>query len=162
MARHAVKQATMRACEAIGCADFAPAEWLFCERHDAMLQSDIKAILAKHWRPTGKRTERVQPHPRAGERGNSVLSDRGLSRAAAGGVRMVEDITLTPGDFAVLSRVPLVWWDENNVVLEISFALTETKTTVRKRLAYLYRLRLVERRQNKVIDSPVQIRRIAK
>lgn len=75
---------------------------------------------------------------------------------------MVDDITLTPGDFAVLSRVPLVWWDENNVVLEISFALTETKATVRKRLAYLYRMRLVERRQNKVIDSPVQVRRIAK
>jgi hypothetical protein len=57
MARHAVKQAAMRACEAIGCADFAPAEHLFCERHDAMLQSDIKAILAKHWRPGGKRTK---------------------------------------------------------------------------------------------------------
>jgi predicted transcriptional regulator len=75
---------------------------------------------------------------------------------------MVEDITLTPGDFAVLSRVPLVWWDESNVVLEISFALTETKATVRKRLAHIVALRLVERRKRNTIAATTEIRRIAK
>lgn len=75
---------------------------------------------------------------------------------------MVDDITLTPGDYAVFSRVPLEWWNEQEVIREISSVTGEAKATVGKRLGYLYRLRLVERRRNKTIDSPLQIRRIGK
>lgn len=54
MAQTAVRQTTLRACEAIGCADFAPDGWLFCDRHDAMLQSDIKGILRRKYKPGRK------------------------------------------------------------------------------------------------------------
>lgn len=53
----ALNQSTLRACEAIGCAELVSEGQLFCERHDAMLQSDVKQILAKKWRPGRKPTK---------------------------------------------------------------------------------------------------------
>jgi hypothetical protein len=56
VARHAIKQTRFGHCEAIGCAELCTKGELFCERHAAMLQSDIKTILAKHYRPGHKPT----------------------------------------------------------------------------------------------------------
>lgn len=51
MVRKVATQTKLRACPATGCAEVIPEDQIFCERHDAMLQSDIKTILAKKYRP---------------------------------------------------------------------------------------------------------------
>jgi len=44
-------------CAAIGCrAVILPTE-LFCEQHDRMLQSDIRTILGRHYRPGRRHTK---------------------------------------------------------------------------------------------------------
>jgi hypothetical protein len=47
----------MTICQAIGCADFIPPTAVFCEKHDLMLQADIRTILGKHHRPGKKPTK---------------------------------------------------------------------------------------------------------
>lgn len=46
-----LEQPCFKACRAIGCADFVDRGVLFCDRHDAMLQSDIRTLLLKKYRP---------------------------------------------------------------------------------------------------------------
>jgi hypothetical protein len=45
-------------CRAVGCTAWLPPTQLFCERHDAMLQSDLRAILGKTYKP-GKPPSKV-------------------------------------------------------------------------------------------------------
>lgn len=45
------QRALVSNCHAIGCRNWITPDGVFCERHDAMLQSDIKALIAKHYRP---------------------------------------------------------------------------------------------------------------
>lgn len=45
------EQLQLKACLAIGCLDFVDKGVLFCDRHDAMLQSDIRTLLLKKYRP---------------------------------------------------------------------------------------------------------------
>lgn len=51
MKRRAERQERLGPCRAIGCAEIIPGDHLFCERHDRMLHSDIRTILAKRYRP---------------------------------------------------------------------------------------------------------------
>lgn len=46
------------ACNAIGCQARVPLLKVFCERHDAMLQSDVRTILYRQLR-AGKRQSKV-------------------------------------------------------------------------------------------------------
>lgn len=57
MPARALSQQSIGYCEAIGCAELVPAGTLFCDRHDAMLQSDIQTILGKQYRPGKKQTK---------------------------------------------------------------------------------------------------------
>lgn len=51
-------QLRLKACLAIGCADFVDRGVLFCDRHDRMLHSDIRTLLLKKYRP-GKKPSKV-------------------------------------------------------------------------------------------------------
>lgn len=55
--RGRIEQTRMTICQAIGCADFIPPTAVFCEKHDLMLQADIRTILGKHHRPGKKPTK---------------------------------------------------------------------------------------------------------
>lgn len=43
-------------CNAIGCRALILPREIFCGRHAAMLQSDIRTILHRHYRPQGKQS----------------------------------------------------------------------------------------------------------
>ena len=51
MARQALRQVRLNACQADICHELIPGTSIFCERHDRMLQSDIRTILEKKFRP---------------------------------------------------------------------------------------------------------------
>lgn len=46
-------------CHAIGCLEIYIPAALFCERHDRMLQSDLRTILGKHWRSKAPRQSKL-------------------------------------------------------------------------------------------------------
>jgi hypothetical protein len=75
---------------------------------------------------------------------------------------MVTDVTLTPADYAVFARIPVIWWDEHDAVAEIAHATTETLATTRKRIASLITRRLVERRLVQTIAPTAEIRKVGK
>lgn len=58
-ARHRPEQrALVSECRAVGCTQRIEPTALFCETHDRMLQSDLRTILMKHYRP-GKTPSKV-------------------------------------------------------------------------------------------------------
>ena len=75
---------------------------------------------------------------------------------------MVDDVLLTPQTYRVLERVPATWWDADQVVSEISLTLGLTVTDVRRRLANLTRLRLVESRKRNTIAPSMEIRKVGR
>jgi hypothetical protein len=54
MSRRQLHQSRLHLCRAIGCAEIMVEPALFCERHDRMLQSDIRNLLGKYYRPRRK------------------------------------------------------------------------------------------------------------
>src|SRR5262245_22363695 len=50
------------ACNAVGCRALVLPTELFCRRHDAMLQSDLRALLARTYRPSMKPSKVFQEH----------------------------------------------------------------------------------------------------
>lgn len=75
---------------------------------------------------------------------------------------MTDDITLTKDTYEVLKRVPADWWNEDEVVLEISVALLQPRSRITKRLAHLLALHLVEKRRRQTIAPAIEIRRVGK
>lgn len=73
---------------------------------------------------------------------------------------MPPGITLAPGDFAVLNRIPLDWWDENIAGAEISRALEKTSGDTMRRISRLVTLGLVQRRHNERGAVSSEIRRL--
>jgi hypothetical protein len=69
------------------------------------------------------------------------------------------DATLTPITFAVFCRVPPDWFELDTVVREIGHAVHVLPASVRKRLARLRELGLVEQRTAQTIDARIEIRK---
>jgi len=69
------------------------------------------------------------------------------------------DLTLTATTFAVYARVPPDWFELDTVVREIAHALPHARSSVRKRLAHLHKLGLVEQRVGPTIGAPLEVRR---
>jgi predicted transcriptional regulator len=61
-----------------------------------------------------------------------------------------------------MRRVPAEWWDEEQTVSEIAAALQESRAVVRRRLAHLLALGLVERRRRPTISPRTEIRLVGK
>lgn len=61
---------------------------------------------------------------------------------------MPTEITLTPGEYAVLQRVPSTWWDENVAGAEIGRALGISSGLALRRIARFVTLGLVRRRHS--------------
>lgn len=72
------------------------------------------------------------------------------------------DILLSPDTYRVLQRVPGEWWDDDQTIAEIAAALEESRSVVRRRLAHLLALGLVERRRRPTISPRIEIRRVGK
>lgn len=62
MARAFLTQQAFKPCHAIGCADFVDRAVLFCDKHDRMLQSDIRSLVHKHYRPGKKQSKLFDIH----------------------------------------------------------------------------------------------------
>lgn len=75
---------------------------------------------------------------------------------------MPVDVTLTPGDLAVLKRVPREWWNENVAGAEIAFALATTSADTLRRISRLVTIGLIQRRHGARGPIISEIRRIAK
>lgn len=75
---------------------------------------------------------------------------------------MTDAPLLTPETYAVLVRVPEVWWREDETVMEIAERIHQTRGSVRRRLNALLALNLIEKRRRQTIDPYVEVRRIAK
>lgn len=75
---------------------------------------------------------------------------------------MPADVTLTPNDYHVLSRIPIEWWDENVTGAEIAQTLRLSSGDVLRRIARLVRLGLAERRHAATGPVTSEIRRIGK
>lgn len=50
---------------------------------------------------------------------------------------MDDTITLTPGDYAVLERIPMEWWDENVSIAEIARLLNKPSGDTARRIRRL-------------------------
>lgn len=66
--------------------------------------------------------------------------------AAAPNVEPAGEFTMPAGTYAVLKRVPIVWWSETDAKASIAASTGQLVASVGKRLAYLIRVGLVERR----------------
>lgn len=75
---------------------------------------------------------------------------------------MVSEPLLEPDTFKVLERVPVAWWQEGHVCLEIAIALSQSQTSVKQRIAHLISLGLVERRRRQTIEPATEIRKVGK
>lgn len=62
MARAFLTQQSLKPCHAIGCADFVDKAVLFCDRHDRMLQDDIRRLVHKHYWPGKKQSKIFEIH----------------------------------------------------------------------------------------------------
>lgn len=69
---------------------------------------------------------------------------------------------LTPATYQVLTRVPAEWCNEVRTLRMIALRLDVSRASVRKRLDYLRRLGLVERRRPLTIAPEIEIRRVGK
>lgn len=70
------------------------------------------------------------------------------------------EILLTTGDYNVLKRVPVYWFEEPTVRAEIASRTAESDAGVARRLARLIRLRLIERRDCATVDGYTEVRRV--
>jgi DNA-binding IclR family transcriptional regulator len=75
---------------------------------------------------------------------------------------MLDEITVSARDYAVLSRVPAIWFDLDATVDGIADNTQTTKTDVRRRLSRLCVLGLAERRKRNTLTPTFEVRRIAK
>jgi predicted transcriptional regulator len=75
---------------------------------------------------------------------------------------MLDEILLTTADYAVLSRVPSVWFDEDVTVEGIAEQTQQKKADVRRRLTRLCTQGLIERRKQNTLTPAFEVRRIAK
>lgn len=71
------------------------------------------------------------------------------------------DGTLSARLFAVFKRVPLEWWPEDDVKSQVAIATGQDVKTVARRLVWLRRLHLVERRGSHVLGAKYEIRKVA-
>lgn len=75
---------------------------------------------------------------------------------------MATETTLTPADYAVFSRIPAEWLDENFVSCEIAQAIEQRTGVVMRRVSRLVALGLVERRAGARVAAQTEIRRVGK
>lgn len=73
---------------------------------------------------------------------------------------MPADLTLTKDDYAVFSRIPLEWMDENFVGAEIAQALGIKSGVALRRLSRFVAVGIVERRPGRDVREKTEIRRI--
>lgn len=71
-------------------------------------------------------------------------------------------VQLTPETYDVLKRMSYFWMDESDVVDGLVAAIGVAATNVRKRLDWLRKLHLIERRCNQTLGGVFELRRIAK
>ena len=71
-------------------------------------------------------------------------------------------LTLTPPTYQVFRRVPEFWIDELTARREIAVALAYSALEVGKRLDYLRRIGLLERRRSPKIGGEYEIRRVGR
>lgn len=75
---------------------------------------------------------------------------------------MPADLTLTPADYAVFSRVPVKWLDENYVACEIAQAIEQRTGVVMRRVQRFVVLGIVERRGGRSLTAKTEIRRVSR
>lgn len=73
-----------------------------------------------------------------------------------------DEIGLAKETYDLLKRIPHTWIDEAAAVDGLVSATTYSALCVRKRLEFLRKAGLVERRRGSTIDRKPEIRRIAK
>jgi DNA-binding MarR family transcriptional regulator len=71
-------------------------------------------------------------------------------------------VLLSPETYRVMRRVPATWWDEQQTVEEIAGTLGDAPTAIRRRIAHLVALGLVERRRRSTIAPTTELRRMVK
>lgn len=75
---------------------------------------------------------------------------------------MDDTITLTPGDYAVLERIPMEWWDENVSIAEIARLLNKPSGDTARRIRRLVLMGVVQRRHSERGPVTWDIRRLKK
>lgn len=75
---------------------------------------------------------------------------------------MDDTITLTPGDYAVLERIPMEWWDENVSIAEIARLLNKPSGDTARRIRRLVLMGVVQRRHSERGPVTSDIRRLKK
>lgn len=71
------------------------------------------------------------------------------------------DITLTPETFDVFKRIPVEWFDEGDAKRAIAAVRNEPVENIARRLAWLVRQGLVERRGAWALTGTTEIRKRA-
>lgn len=71
-----------------------------------------------------------------------------------------EPILLTPGDYAVLRRIPAYWFNEDEALSSIGAVVGEPVSVVRRRFTSLIARALVERRRSRSLAAPWEIRKV--
>jgi hypothetical protein len=75
---------------------------------------------------------------------------------------VIDDVTLAPETYDVLTRVPLDWWSVMDTEHAIATATNRSLGDVRRRLTHLRGLKLIEYRRRQTIAPAFEIRRVAK
>lgn len=69
------------------------------------------------------------------------------------------ELTLTPDDYRVFLRVPSIWWDESEVLREISSREGKPSREIAARIARFIGLGLVSRRRGATLGVESEIRK---
>ena len=75
---------------------------------------------------------------------------------------MPDELTLTPEDYAVFSRVPVEWMDENYIGAEIAQVIGARSGVVMRRIERFVAVGLVERRGGRTLTAKTEVRRVGK